>query len=250
MWSQSICEPNAALPPGKPFCQGPAAPNTRDQRAGRSLKPGEVCLLKILHAAVNPDLTEERIKAIADRTELITQKDLNSLGRKYVLAKRIMSISLAGDAAAITLPRGLTGGTILIASKEPFDPFDGFRVKDVKQLALLAHELQHAVQTTIIGEGWIVKYLDEYIYNRADEGMSAEKAYRCIPAEIEAYAVQDALQSVLRDQTSVKEFEEACRLVEAKSKLAKFHTLNLQIRFKEAFVKARDQLTAQCKPKR
>jgi hypothetical protein len=59
------------------------------------------------------------------------------------------------------------------------------------------------------GQGFIADYVNAYIINRVDEMMEGQKAYECIPAEIEAYAVQYALVRLLTEDNQAK-FNKVC----------------------------------------
>jgi len=51
------------------------------------------------------------------------------------------------------------------------------------------------------GQAFLTRYLNDYIANVQDLGTRGDKAYRFIPAEIEAYAFDRAFRKILRTRT-------------------------------------------------
>jgi hypothetical protein len=118
----------------------------------------------------------------------------------------VISNALKGGASAITLPPLLnTDKKISITYKDaPGAAFDKKAIKDVGALALLAHELQITVSG---GENFLVDYLKDYVDNLKPLNHDEAKAYKYIGAEIEAYAVQRAIENVFKDPANQRIFE-------------------------------------------
>jgi len=192
---------------------------------GRHLEPCEKCTVAIFHNALNT-LKESEFNSIIKDTTIQTKTNIFENAANMSLAELalallqkklyelLVSISFSGGAAAVTIPPNLSDtGKTLIATKKPANACDGGKIKDKGALTLLAHELQHNVQILRTGDGsgdpFISEYLNAYIDNRGNKMMSGQKAYECIPFEIEAYALQNALDVVLTGE-NIKKFNKVC----------------------------------------
>jgi RHS repeat-associated protein len=202
--------PRPAPPPPAPE---PTANKSRD------LTSSEKALAAVFIHAINPDLTEGQFKSILN-TVVDSDKDLfspvNRLDQfQYLRASvkaKIVSNALKGDAVAITLPPFLNPTRkTSISFKEPPTAFDGNKSKDVLQVSLFAHELQHAAQISRDASGgdkFLSTYLNSYAKNWEDLGFDGGKAYQSIPQEMEAYAVTAAVQTVLGTAEAQALFEQ------------------------------------------
>jgi hypothetical protein len=224
--------------------------------APRKLQPCEVCLVTILNGGVS-NITPKQLSNLVGTTTVDVTNNVINLPRAIggilgALAaaelQALVNIAVATGAGAITLPPTLTSGGTVIVSTKPLMPCNGTSVKDLNQLGLMGHELQHAVQIATSGDGkgnpWLSQYLNAYIANLINRGMKPKRAYECIPAEIEAYAFENALLTILRDPNNLNTFNNACRCLTDKQK---FNVNDLVNQLKTEFAKQKDLLTAACK---
>ena len=159
---------------------------------------------------------------------------------------RVVNTAVAGSAEAITLPDILTRSGTVVYSVQPFKACEGVKCIDKDRLALLSHELQHAVQIALFeknkgGKGQL--FLEAYLLSYATNlllGLKGADAYTCIPFEIEAFAFGNAVGKVLQSERNLKAFNEACCLLflnlpfEAKIKRVRseflaFYSINLKL---------------------
>lgn len=72
--------------------------------------------------------------------------------------------------------------------------------------------MQHAVQIAsdkTNGEVFLAAYGAAFAANLA-KGMDTQKAYECVPAEIEGHAMENAINKVLKSKEAQKSFQKAC----------------------------------------
>jgi RHS repeat-associated protein len=175
----------------------------------------ERVILAVFHRSVN-DISEEEFSYILEKTRIVVDKSLFAeskklAGPRFRIAStrdRIITIALSGGADAITLPPVLDPDKrLLITLNSTRSQCAGnlLPLTSDELWGLKAHELQHAVQIARVkendGQAFLTRYLNDYIANVQDLGTRGDKAYRFIPAEIEAYAFDRAFRKILRTRT-------------------------------------------------
>jgi hypothetical protein len=226
--------------------------------ASVKLDTPEKAMIAVFHNAVD-NLTDAEFSKIINEVTIGNDSTLSAQGERRPLEKitarggdalrsAFISITFSGGAAAITLPPELSSTRkTMIVSKEPLKPTDGKRVTNYEQFILLGHELQHAIQIERSKGAFVSQYLNSYTHNRVNRFMPEDEAYRSIPAEIEAYAFEAALQQVLRTKASRDEFERVCNKYSDKDALALITTdkdaADLATRFRSAFQEQKAKLT-------
>jgi uncharacterized protein RhaS with RHS repeats len=97
-------------------------------------------------------------------------------------------------------PIAITRGNVIY-----FPEATNYRPDTIAGIALIGHEIQHSVQYAQ-NPLFDMSYALSYTRNRAN-GMNHDQAYRSIPQEAEAYAMQDRIQTTLSGTQSAAPIE-------------------------------------------
>jgi len=208
----------------------------------RGLDKREKCMVAVFHNAID-NLTEDEFKKVIG-TQFGPPKKLSRPARDTA------EEALNGGALAITLPGVLTRNGPWIITKDPLQLPDTITSTDTYAVTKIGHELQHVVQQ-IRDQKFLAKYVAENLHNAQVKKMDKDPAYRSISYEIDAYAVEGALNQVFKDADTVRRFNRVCEVYTDDNAL-KLITDNedakvLATRFKEAYNTEKEKLEKEAK---
>jgi RHS repeat-associated protein len=240
------------------------------QAAANDLSLAEQATVAILHNAVNSFSKAQFDEVVGTKygkspNIFENTKNFNQVQAVLALAagklrELVAWTAFNGGAGAITLPSPFSNdGAINVLLKDNISPFKSVgkrsQINNFDDLSLLCHELQHSAQyskDTTGGQAFLGAYLDTYIFNRFNTGLSANDAYRLIPSEIESYSFEAALATVLAKAPIKAKFESAINAYTAKDNIS-FIMTNADARdvakefvaeFKQEYVKAKKDARA------
>jgi RHS repeat-associated protein len=203
----------AAGDPNLYRAEGNAPASKTDYSGLRGLDLCEKCAAALFLPVVS-STAKKNLKGIINQTSIEYLKEtIDSIGGLGMIIPLIAFA--ASDAEAITLPPHLaftwfTGTTVIAFNRNCKSGCRDAKITDTNRLALVTHEMVHVAQIWEFGgKPFIDQYLGMY-RGLVNAGLSGDDAYHCNLFEIQAYALQDALTTVLDKPGNKDKFESIC----------------------------------------